>query len=82
MTLARLEVEMSQEEFELWMAEDAIRADECPYCGVEPRDLMDFEQSEIKCPVCKQKYHKTKRVTPWPSLHQPVPLEASQAAQH
>lgn len=80
MTLARLEAEMTEDEFELWMAEDAIRADECPYCGVEPRDLMEYEQVKVHCPVCKADYTKTRRTTPWPSLAQPPHLGDSQEA--
>jgi len=80
MTLARLEEELTDDELQLWMAEDEIRAVECPYCGVEPRDLMDYEYIELHCPTCKSKYHRTKRTTPWPSLAQLAPSEDLLAA--
>lgn len=59
MTYAELLDRMSSDEFELRMALDAIKADECPHCGVEPRDLMRFHHELIKCPVCKNEYGKT-----------------------
>jgi len=80
MTLARLEIEMSVEELELWMAEDQLRHDECPNCGVEPRDMMDWDYVKLHCPTCKTDYNVTRRRTPWPSYQVPVLLEASQEA--
>lgn len=61
MTYAELQARMSNAEFELWLAEDILRSDECPACGVEPRELMDFEVEDVKCPVCKNKYGKVRR---------------------
>lgn len=52
---------MSNAEFELWMAEEMIRNDACPNCGVEPRDMMDYDYMTIKCPTCDTSYGKTKR---------------------
>lgn len=80
MTLARLEREMDEDEFNLWMAEEAVRADECPYCGVEPRDMMKYDYRKIHCPTCKADYHKTKRIEPWPSLAQLAHSEDLQVA--
>lgn len=53
---------MSNAEFELWLSEEALRADECPFCGTEPKELMEYEVHDIKCPVCKNKYGKVRRI--------------------
>jgi hypothetical protein len=65
MTLAQMQARMTSTEFELWMALAMVRQDECPNCGVEPRDMMDFAFGEVHCPVCKQDYGKVRR---WGSL--------------
>ena len=62
MTYAEMQARMSNAEFELWLAEEALRSDECPFCGTEPRDLMEFQVDDIKCPVCKNKYGKVRRI--------------------
>jgi len=62
MTYAELQARMSNAEFELWLAEDLLRSKECPSCGVEPRDLMEFQVDDIKCPVCKNKYGIVRRI--------------------
>lgn len=49
---------ISSWEFDLWILENMCRSDECPHCGVDPKDLMDFEVRDIKCPICKSKYGK------------------------
>ena len=58
MTYAELTDRMSSAEFELWLAEESLRADECPFCSVEPRDLMEYQVEDVKCPICKNKYGK------------------------
>lgn len=73
MTVAELQRRMSNAEFELWMAEYDIRGDECPYCGVEPRDMEEWEQHKVTCPVCKNDYFKTRRYNPtWQSSVHPT----------
>jgi len=72
MTLAELGERMSNAEFELWHADDLLRADECPFCGVEPRDLMEFQVDDVKCPICKHKYGKIKRTDSWQSSEHQV----------
>ena len=62
MTYAEFTRRVSSQEFDLWLALASVRSDECPHCGVDPIDFMDYEQSDIKCPVCKNKYHKTKHL--------------------
>jgi uncharacterized Zn finger protein (UPF0148 family) len=52
---------MTSAEFELHMALSMIQTDECPHCGVEPRDLMEYNYGEVKCPVCKNSYGKVRR---------------------
>lgn len=61
MTLAELGERMSNAEFEIWLAEETLRADECPFCGVEPRDLGEYEMHDIKCPICKHTYGKLRK---------------------
>ena len=61
MTLAELQNKMSSAEFEVWMALAMLREDECPNCGVEPRDMMEFNYGEVKCPVCNSHYGKIRR---------------------
>lgn len=58
MTLAELSEKMSNAEFELWMAEDTLRQDECPNCGIEPKDIGKYTAHEIKCPTCKTTYFR------------------------
>jgi hypothetical protein len=58
MTYAELSTRITAAEFEWWQGLAMLRQDECPHCGVEPRDLMDYEIREIKCPICREKYHK------------------------
>lgn len=61
MTLAQLQSTMSNDELELWMAEESLRNDECPMCGVNPRDaLKEVRYDELTCPNCKAKYGKTR----------------------
>lgn len=79
MTLAELGERMSSAEFEIWVAEYEIRADECPFCGMEPRDLGEFEMHDIKCPVCKHTYGKLRKPK-WQSSVQQAPSGALQGA--
>ena len=65
MTLAEMQQRMTAAEFELHVALSMLRQDECPNCGVEPRDLMEYNYGEVSCPVCKQTYGKVRR---WGSL--------------
>lgn len=65
MTYAEFQTRVSSTEIELWMAEYTIRGNECPFCGIEPRDMEDFSIHEIPCPVCKEKYKKVRRSEPW-----------------
>ena len=65
-TLEELSARMSNQEFELRMALEMIRQDECPNCGVEPRDMMEYGTQEVHCPVCKNNYHKVRKLgTKW-----------------
>lgn len=59
-TLEELSEKMTNQEFELHMALAMLKNDECPNCGVEPRDMGEFTVVEVKCPVCRQTYHKTR----------------------
>lgn len=80
MTLAQLETEMSVEEFDTWMAEDEIRSFECPFCGVEPSEMMEFDYKKVHCPNCSSDYHKTvRRAEPSASSAQQVPSAGLQA---
>jgi rubrerythrin len=62
MTLAELGTRMSNTEFELWVAEEMIRQYECPNCGHEAKDMTEFVQVEVKCPICDTKYNRTKHI--------------------
>jgi endogenous inhibitor of DNA gyrase (YacG/DUF329 family) len=46
---------------ELWIAYDMVKSEECPNCGVEPRELMEWEMVHVKCPICKQSHGRVKR---------------------
>ena len=70
MTLAELGERMSSAEFEIWIAEEALRADECPFFGMEPRDLGEYEMHDIKCPICKHTYGKLRKPKTWQSSAQ------------
>jgi Zn finger protein HypA/HybF involved in hydrogenase expression len=78
MTLAELGERMSNAEFEIWLAEEDLRADECPFCGTEPRDLGEYEVQDIKCPTCKHTYGKIRKSRTWQSS---APLGHSGALQ-
>jgi hypothetical protein len=80
MTLAELGERMSSAEFEMWVAEEALRADECPFCGMEPRDLGAYEMHDIKCPICKHTYGKLRQPNRWQSSAQRAPSGALQGA--
>lgn len=43
------------------MAEDELRSEECPHCGVHARDFMEYETKKVKCPVCQTEYDRTVR---------------------
>jgi len=60
MTYAELQAKMSNQEFELWMALAMVRGEECPNCGREARELMEWELHTIKCPICKHEYEKVR----------------------
>lgn len=62
MTYAELTSKMSSAEFELWMALAQVRSTECPSCGHEARELMEWDIVEVKCPVCKHTYGRVKRL--------------------
>jgi rubrerythrin len=62
MTLAELGQRMSNTEFELWMAEEQQRGYECPNCGHEAFDMDSYQVVDVKCPICKTKYQRTKYV--------------------
>lgn len=61
MTYAELSAKMSSTELEIWFGLAMLRQDECPNCGVEPVDMMDYTTEPMKCPVCKHEHHKVKR---------------------
>lgn len=69
MTLGELGERMSSAEFSMWVAEEALRSDECPFCGLEPREMGEYELHDIKCPVCKHTYGKLRKPN-WPSSAQ------------
>lgn len=59
MTLAELQDRMTAAEFEVWKAEESLRAHVCPNCGLEPRDMADgWGVAKMKCPFCKTEYHR------------------------
>lgn len=58
MTLAELEDRMTAAEFDLWIVEYGLRAQECPGCGLEVRDMNEYVANEVKCPICKTTYNK------------------------
>jgi uncharacterized Zn finger protein (UPF0148 family) len=63
MTLAELSDRMSAAEFEIWMADSRLSSNECPSCGLEPRDMKDgIMLTKVHCPFCKTDYNKV--VTP------------------
>ena len=62
MTLAQLHTEMSSAEFELWMALAMVREDECPRCGVEPREMMNYKTAAFTCPVCGWEGERVRRL--------------------
>jgi predicted Zn-ribbon and HTH transcriptional regulator len=67
MTYAELQARMSNAEFELWMALAHVRSHECPNCGHEAKEMMNFQLKHAKCPICKYEYHRTTGVDAWPS---------------
>ena len=70
MTLAEMSSKMSNAEFELWVALAAKRANECPNCGHEANEMMEYEQVKMHCPICATDYHKTASVQPFKFQHQ------------
>lgn len=67
MTYAELQARMSNAEFELWMALANVRSHECPNCGHEAKEMMEFRLIDVKCPLCKHKYQRTSGIDSWPS---------------
>lgn len=61
MTYAEMSAKVSSTELELWFGLALLRQDECPNCGIEPRDLMDYTTETIRCPVCKHEHAKVKK---------------------
>lgn len=61
MTYAELQARMSSTELELWYGYAMLKQDECPNCGVEPRDMMEYATVEVKCPVCKHQHARVRR---------------------
>ena len=62
MTLGEFSTRMSSAEIELRYALALLRQDECPNCGVEPIDMMEYETTTQHCPVCSHDYEKVKRL--------------------
>ena len=62
MTYADFIENVSAQEFDLWLALASVRGDECPHCGVDPVEFMDYELAEIRCSVCKQTFHRTRAI--------------------
>lgn len=58
MTLEQLSKQMSNQEFELHLALSMVKQDECPHCGVEPRDMNEFGVVSLRCPICKADYSR------------------------
>lgn len=46
----------------MWAAEESLRADECPNCGIDGHDLMDYTSIKLTCAVCKHEYLRVKAV--------------------
>lgn len=61
MTLRELNERMTSEEFELWMAEFSLRAEECPFCGTHPEDIGEFEYLKLTCTTCRNDYSRTRK---------------------
>lgn len=53
---------MSNTEFELWVALAAKRQFECPSCGKEANELMEYSTAKQHCPICKYDYTRTERL--------------------
>lgn len=53
---------MSQEEFDIWVGLAQKRQHECPSCGKEVREIMDYSVSKQHCPICSHDYYRTERV--------------------
>lgn len=51
---------MSSAEFELWVALALQRAEECPNCGREPREIGQWEYLKLKCPTCAYEYARVR----------------------
>lgn len=56
MTLARLQAEITSAEFEFWVGLAMVRGEECPNCGHEAKDMMDYQWLPAKCPICDYRY--------------------------
>ena len=67
MTYAELTERMSNQEFELWLAYEMLKSEQCPNCGLEARDLMEFELVPVRCPHCKNEYKRIRRFDQWRS---------------
>lgn len=61
MTYAELSARMSSTEMEMWYGLEMLRQEECPNCGVEPKELMEYTTVKVKCPVCKHESARVKR---------------------
>ena len=46
---------------EIWQAYYSLKSEECPHCGTDARDLMEFTMQDLKCPVCKHEYSRKTR---------------------
>ena len=76
MTLGELGERMSSLEFELWQAQAMLKSEVCPNCGLEAKDMMDYELVKVKCPNCKTPYQRIRRFhNPWQSSVHQTPSE-------
>lgn len=66
MTLAQMNKEMSHVEFQMWMALDTIRAEECPSCGYRADAMLEVEKLDVACPICAHEYFRVRPYrSPW-----------------
>lgn len=45
-------------ELVFWKGLQLVRRYECPNCGLEARDMMDYTTVPMSCPVCKTKWDR------------------------
>lgn len=58
MSYAKFQKEISNQEFELWIALASVRSEECPSCGRSAREMMKWTTTEVTCVICTHKYQR------------------------